>query len=114
MSVRREPPEGGMTTKRYGQQFARNVLLRRLDVSEGDTVEVDYRAKSGLEVSKVGTVADVNTGQKRGDTWIDVTIRTGGPTDTCYLHVNTVTRDVFFTNDSRKCGDRTLLQFRTY
>jgi hypothetical protein len=105
---RNEPPKDGMTKTEYGQQFARDVLLERItDVQEGDSVEVDYITENGLEVSKVGTV------QERTETpdGTDLKIHTGGPTATCYLHVNQETRNVFFADDSRKAGDRELLQF---
>jgi len=109
MSKRKEPTDS-ITTEKYGQQFATNILLKRLcGVSKGDTVEIDWKTVNGLEVSKVGTVQSVTGG--RDTHCIDLKIHTGGPTDTCYLHVNPITKDVFFTGDSRKVGERKLLQF---
>jgi len=111
---KRQEPQYDATIQQYGQQFATNSLLKELcSVSEGSTVEIDWKTSNGLEVSKVGTVQSV-TGGIKDIQCVDLEIHTGGLTDTCYLHINPQTRDVFFSDDSRIVGERKLIHFNSY
>jgi hypothetical protein len=94
-----------MTYREYGQWFAYTDLISEAKkVQEGSTVEIDYKTPNGIEVSKVGTVTNVD----RVESSIDFDVRTGGPRN-AYLHVNTETGDVFFAPDSFKRGETRLL-----
>lgn len=90
-------------TNRYGDQIGNRLAvttdaLARLarEVSEGDSVTVEYVSGSGLDVAATGRVTAVEGRDATEGNTVD--IRFGG----CYLHLNADTGDYYFQDSGRE------------